>query len=107
MYKKRRLASADARAPCEEFPLVGVSRKSVDGVDRAADRNIFAKQLDMFGTIDDLPRNRPGSRESDEDDRRFFAPQITVMQCPFDPYVSRLVGACLGLGCGMAWVQAC
>jgi hypothetical protein len=74
MHKKRRLASPDVRSPCEELPLVGVSRKPVDGVDCAADRDIFAEQVDMFGTIDDLPCNRPGSRESDKDNCRFFPP---------------------------------
>ena len=84
MDKERRLASPDAAAPCEQLPLVGVSGKSVDRMNRAAYWNLFTEEPHMLGAIDDLPRNRARGSKTDEDDRRFFPPQI-VSQMVSDP----------------------
>src|SRR6516165_11127184 len=84
MDKERRLASANAAAPCEQFSLVGVSGKSVDRMNRAADWNLFTKKPHMLGAIDDLPCNRARGSKTNEDDRGFSAPQI-VSQMVTDP----------------------
>jgi hypothetical protein len=82
MNKKRRLASANASSPGEQFLLVGVSGKSIDGMDRATDRNLFIEEPHVPRSIDDLPRNRANGSKSDEDDRRFFSPQIVPQMVP-------------------------
>ena len=84
MDKERRLASPDAAAPCEQLPLVGVSGKSVDRMNRAADWNLFTEEPHMLGAIDDLPCNRTRGSKTNEDDRGFSAPQI-VSQMVTDP----------------------
>jgi len=78
------LAPANAAAPCEQLPLVGVSGKSIDCVYSTADWNLFTKELYVLGSIDDLSRNRARGGKSDEDHRRFLPPQI-VPQMVADP----------------------
>jgi len=69
MNKKRSLASANAAVPCKQFLLICVSRESIDRVDRAADWNVFAEEVYVPGSVDDLSCNRASGCKSNEDDR--------------------------------------
>jgi len=44
MDQECHLASLNAAVPCEQFPLIGMSRKSIDGVDGRANGNLFAEE---------------------------------------------------------------
>lgn len=74
MNKERRLTSANSPVPREQLSLIRVGGKSIDRVDRTADRDLLTEEPDKLGSVDDLPCKRAGSGKPDEDDRRFLSP---------------------------------
>lgn len=48
------LRGSDLPVPGKEFRLVGVGGKSVDRMNARIHRNLFAEEVDMRGTVDDL-----------------------------------------------------
>lgn len=48
------LRGSDLPVPGKEFRLVGVGGKSVDRVNARAYRDVFAEEVDMRSTVDDL-----------------------------------------------------
>ncbi len=82
--KKCSLAPSNVAVPGEQLPLIGVSRKSINGVDRAADWNILIEESHIVGSVDDLPRESAQSGKTDEDDCRFLSPQV-LPQVVADP----------------------
>ena len=82
---QKRSRCAHSVMPCEQFIAVGVRGKSVDRMDACPHRNVFAKQMDGFRSIDDLTRERAFGRKADEDHAGILPPQIVLEMVAYPP----------------------
>src|ERR1700761_2298884 len=64
--------------PSQQISLVGMSRKAVDGVNARFDRDLFAKNSHLLGTINNATRESPAGCVANKHDGRLFPAQIVL-----------------------------
>jgi hypothetical protein len=70
MNEKCHLASLNTAVPCEQFSLIGMNGKPINGVDSCANRYFFTKERYMLCSINHLPRQSAYAGKAHKNDRR-------------------------------------
>ena len=83
MHEKSPAHSLHIPAPSQEFRLVRMSGKAVDGVNVRTRRDLFAKDPDRARAINDLARQRASRRKSDEHDAGVRIGKIVPQVMPY------------------------
>src|ERR1700730_2448702 len=73
---KKRTLCTGLLLPSQQFRLVGVGGKAIDGVDASPNRNIFAEDVHFRGAVDNLACKSPNGRIADEHDARILPTEI-------------------------------
>lgn len=85
MHKESAFRMAYLFVPGEQLSLIGMRRKSVDGVNFCAHGNFFPVDYDFFCTINDLSSKGRGGRISDKYDAAFLARNILLQMVSNPP----------------------
>lgn len=64
--------------PLYESALVGMGRKTIDGMDFGFDDNLFTVDFDFFGAVHDFAPQSTFYLIADEDQRIFFIPETML-----------------------------
>ena len=75
---KERTFRSGLRLPSKQLCLVGMRRKTVDGVDASPNRYILSQNVHLLGAVDDTTRCSPGGCVGDKHDARIVATKILL-----------------------------